>query len=645
MCGISGIYNIDGQPPDMGLLRAMSSAIAHRGPDGERFFTEGGLGLAHRHLRIIDLSDAAMQPMTNESGTLQLIFNGEIYNYVELRPRLRALGHSFRSNSDTEVLLHAYEEWGVECLEQLNGMFAFALWDSERRRLFIARDRLGVKPLYYTWNGSHFAFASEIKSLLLDPATNRAPHLPSIAQYMNAMYTEGEQTWFKGVRRLLPGHMMLVQPEGMVVRRWWDLPAEEDAYGAKSRRYYIGKTRELLEDSVKLRMRSDVPLGAHLSGGLDSSAVVALLSRQLASFASSGATGERLRTFSGAFAEGTQYDERPYAHAMSKQYNTVYNETIPSADDLPRLLPQMLWHMDEPAAGPGILLQWAVCELTKSAGVTVINGGQGGDEAWGGYFGYIPAYLRSLARLARSHPGIVTELAADATLLALRPPLRSAAFKAIKQGRRGRLEADADLGEWAGPLFTSEASSQFASTPERAPQRQPTRTPLAAAMYHDLTNYLPALLQVEDRTSMAFSLESRAPLLDYRLVEHAATVPSALRMEHLQMKHILREAVRDLLPPLILKRTDKRGMPTPTALWFRTSLKGWVRGVLLSPEAVHAGILSPAYVRRVLDEHESGKVDHGSRIWQMLNVITWWQSVAEAFGQQNESSVHLAHVH
>src|SRR5919198_6212109 len=297
MCGIAGIYNTTGEPPDGDTLARMAQAIAHRGPDGERFYTDGGLGLAHRHLRIIDLSDAAMQPMTNEDGALWLIFNGEIYNYVELWPELEARGHRFRpSPSDTEVVLHAYEEWGVDCLHRFNGMFAFALWDSWLRRLFIARDRIGVKPLYYRWHDRTLVFASEIKALLEHPDIPARPNLPAIAEYMNAMYTTGEHTWFEGIKRLLPGHYMLADEEGgLQVRQWWDIPNAEDPPGKRPEKYYVRRAREILEDSVRLRLRSDVPLGAHLSGGIDSSAVVALLSKRLAP------SGEPVRTFSGAF--------------------------------------------------------------------------------------------------------------------------------------------------------------------------------------------------------------------------------------------------------------------------------------------------------------------------------------------------------
>ncbi len=623
MCGIAGIFNTNGQPADRDALLRMAQCITHRGPDGERFYLDdqAGLGLAYRRLRIIDLSDAAMQPMTNEDGSLQLIFNGEIYNYIEMRPILEARGHRFSSKSDSETILHAYEEWGTDCLRRFNGMFAFALWDIRRRALFVARDRVGVKPLYYHWQNNTLVFASEIKTLFQHPDITPEPNLSAIIEYMNAMYTTGEHTWFRGINRLLPGHFMVVTPDGLTIRQWWDLPSQENDLGLHPERYYIDKTRELLEDSVRLRLRSDVPLGSHLSGGLDSSAIVALLSGQLAN------SGERLRTFSGAFAGGSEYDERRYIHLVTRRYGTDHREVLPTADDLPRLLDKMVWHMDEPAAGPGILLQWAVCELTRQSGVTVINGGQGGDEAWGGYFGYIPAYLRTLTRLARQHPILAADLLQDALTLLGRPNLRANLIKAIRAGRSGRLQADSTRGPWAGRVFDDwrATSDEYRVDPEHL-SRLNGRSSLAATMRYDLKWYLPALLQVEDRTSMAFSLESRAPLLDYRLLEHAASVPSSLRIKGLQMKHILREAVADLLPKPIYLRADKMGMPTPMGPWFRDPLASWLRATLTSPETLSTGILSPQYINQALDEHLAGRKDRSLDLWKLLNVQSWWRT-------------------
>ena len=632
MCGIAGVFNTDGRPPDAETLSRMANVIAHRGPDRERFYSKGGVGFAHRHLRIIDLTDAAAQPMTNEDGSLWLIYNGEIYNYLELTPLLEARGHVFHSHSDSEVVLHAYEEWGTDCLSRFNGMFAFALWDTRKEQLFIARDRIGVKPLYYSWQGRTLVFGSEIKVLLAHPGIEAKPHLPAIAQYMNAMYTTGEQTWFSGIKQLLPGHFMLADKSGIKVSKWWDLPAHEDAPGEHPESYYIARTRELLDDSVRLRLRSDVPLGAHLSGGLDSSAIVGLYSRALAG------TGQPVRTFSGAFAEGPEYDERKYVRAVVQRYHTDHHEVLPTSADLGSLMDLITWHMDEPAAGPGILLQYKVCELTRRSGVIVINGGQGGDEAWGGYFGYLPAYLRTLARQARSHPALARQLLADSLALVTRPDTRTALLRAFAQGRKGRLEATDSLGPWAGPLFSAGPVHREESEEAGFTGQSDSRTPLARAMYNDLRWYLPALLQVEDRMSMAASLESRAPLLDYRLIEHSVSVPSALKMKNLQMKNVLREAVKDLLPPSVYRRTDKKGMPTPTAIWFRRGLSGWVKDQLESGDLARTGLFSPAYIESALEEHISGQKDRSVDLWKLLSVASWWRVYISGAGQKPEGA-------
>ncbi len=599
------------------MLTAMSGVIAHRGPDGEAFFIEGGVGLAHRHLRIIDLSDAALQPMPNQDGSLHIIFNGEIYNYIELRPVLEAAGHVFVSHSDTEVLLHAYAEWGAECLHRLNGMFAFAIWDSRKHELFIARDRLGVKPLYYRWDGSTLLFASEIKALLAHPDVDARPHYLAIMEYMSAMFTTGAHTWFEGIERLLPGHLMVANAQGVSVREWWDVPANEDPLGQSLERQYITTTRSLLQDSVRLRLRSDVPLGAHLSGGLDSSSVVALLSRQLEQ------SGERVRTFSGAFAEGPAYDERKYVAEVVQQYGTEHHETVPTASDLPALIERIVWHMDEPAAGPGILLQWAVCEITKRAGVIVINGGQGGDEAWGGYFGYVPAYVRMLLHAARKKPSLLIGLARSTLILLGRRNTRASLVKALTRGRRARLRPSATLGPWAGSHFRGHGHE--AGRVADNPPGNRRRSALNAAMYYDLKWYLPALLQVEDRMSMAFSLESRAPLLDYRLIGLSAKVPALLKMKDLDMKHILKLAVKDLLPPPVYRRVDKMGMPTPIDIWFRGTLAAWIREELTSRDVRELGLLDPDYVEEALREHQSGARDRSLDLWKMLNLVVWWR--------------------
>ncbi|HMA35468.1 MAG TPA: asparagine synthase (glutamine-hydrolyzing) [Chloroflexia bacterium] len=626
MCGIAGLYDRGGAPADAALLERMAAAIAHRGPDGDGFYLDGGVGLAHRALRIIDLSDAAFQPMGSSDGECWLVFNGEIYNYVELMAELQARGQRFRSRSDSEVLLAGYRAWGVECLQHFNGMFAFAIWDRLRHRLFLARDRLGIKPLYYWWDGRRLAFASEIKALLCHPAITAAPNGAAIAEYWRAMYTTGAHTWFAGIQRLLPGEYLLVdQRKGLKIARYWDLPEQEDPPGRRETSY-VEEVRHLLEDSVRLCLRSDVPLGAHLSGGVDSSAIVGLISRQLA--------GQPLETFSGAFDAGPAYDERPYIAAVSARWGTKHHETVPTAGDLPATLPRLVWHLDEPVAGPGAFPQYYVCKLTRASGVIVVNGGQGGDELFGGYFGYLPAYLRSLLTGMRRRPSLdlLAALLGDGVRLAAQPALRQAARAAFQAGRRGRLRPDTVQ---ALPDFFGPALRQLdLSGPEAAPPAIPRRSPLGEALAFDLRHYLPALLQVEDRMSMAWSLESRVPLLDYRLVELAMRIPPQIKLRHLEPKHILRRAVADLLPAPVAARRDKKGFPTPIGPWFAGPLQGWVREQLLGPEAAARELFDPAAVGRLLDDHVAGRADGSKTLWMMLNTEAWFKQFIERSGSQ-----------
>ena len=626
MCGITGIYNIDGAPVERATLAGMAGAIRHRGPDGDGFYWDdaAGLGLAHLALRIIDLSDAARQPMANEDGRWRLVFNGEIYNYRELRPELCAHGHRFHSHSDSETILHAWEEWGAAALDRFNGMWAFALWDGQARRLVLARDRLGIKPLYYWWDGRTLAFASEIKALLAHPAILVQPNGAAIADYFAAMHPGGDHTWFTGIRRLLPGHTLTVDRDGLRIARYWDVPTEEDPPGARRESDYIDEIRALLESAVQLHLRSDVPVGAHLSGGVDSSAIVGLISHALA---------EPVQTFSGAFAEGAAYDERPYIHAVVRRWATRHHEVVPTWSDLPALLPRLVWHLDEPVVGAGAFPQYCVSRLTRAAGVIVVNGGQGGDELFGGYYGYLPAYLRSRLAALRRHPQprAAASLAADLAHLAARPAMRAAAFGALRRGQRGRLQTSLTptLPAFFGPaLRTAHAApGQPVNNPPEA--YRPPSSALGAALAYDLRHYLPGLLHVEDRTSMAWGLESRVPLLDVRLVEAAMRIPAALKMAGGEPKHILRRAVADLLPPSVAARRDKKGFPTPIAPWFAGPLHAWLTTQIASPAAHARALFAAPYVETLLAAHRAGQADHSRPLWMILNTHLWWSLFVE----------------
>ncbi len=618
MCGIAGVYNLGGGQATAAQLAAMSGVIRHRGPDDEGFYqsAEGRLGFAFRRLAILDLSPSGHQPMAAAGGRYRIIFNGEFYNYKEVAAELARKGYSFRSTGDTEVLVNAYAEWGPACLSRLNGMFAFALWDEQRQHLLIARDRMGIKPLYYWYDAASqsLVFGSEIKAILQDCRVPREPDPAAIAEYARFMYVTSDRTWFAGIRQLPPGCYLELGPEteGLQVRRWWDLPSEEDGQNLRSEDEYITDLRALLRDAVKLHLRSDVPVGAHLSGGLDSSSIVALVSNQLQA---SGAGP--LKTFSGAFAEGAAYDERAYINLVANRYQTDHHETIPSAADLPAVFDKLIWHMDYPTVGPGLLPQYFVCKLTAENGVIVVNGGQGGDELFAGYFRYVPPYLRGKLATLRQHPAAAAGLLADAGRIASRAALRDLALnrtrrKIVNEGNMALLVAEAQ-----------------AALPERDPGSNPGSNPLQRALYWDMRNYLPALLHVEDRTSMSVSLESRVPLLDYRIVELAARIPAALKLKGLETKRIMRRAVAPLLPPQIVQRRDKKGFPTPIDLWFSGPLYEWVCDQLTDLSPTAAALLDQQHLRQLLREQQQH--DHSRALWMALSINAWCRQFIDDF--------------
>jgi asparagine synthase (glutamine-hydrolysing) len=592
VCGIAGVLHLDGRPAEEGLLRRMAGVLAHRGPDGEGFHCDGPLGLAFRRLSIIDLSPAGDQPMSTPDGALWLVFNGELYNYVELGAELRALGHRFHSRADSEVVLHAFEEWGEACLDRLLGMFAFAVWDARRRRLTLVRDRLGIKPLYLAEHGGSVVFGSEIKALRELPGVGRRARPEAISQYLAFTHAVDDGTWFEAVQRVPPGGLVTVSSEeGLSRRQWWDpLPLyRQPARG--SGRDAPERIRALLEDAVRLHLRSDVPVGAHLSGGLDSSTVVGLIARHQQG---------RVATFSGAFAEGEAYDERRWIRLVVARYGTDHHEVVPTAEDLRRDLPQLAWHMDEPTAGPGVFPQFRVCRLARDAGVIVVNGGQGGDEIFGGY----PRYLLPLR-----HGGLRRRLRPEV--------LRTVARRTLYGGRLGRVVTG---------LHPDLARALRGHRPER-PMAIPG-DPVAEEMYFDLRHYLPALLHVEDRTSMAVSLESRVPLLDHRLVELAAAIPAAEKLAGGQLKPLLRAAVGDVVPREIVARTDKRGFPTPVRPWLRGPLHDWARRTLLDPSSPFAQrrVYSARHLSSVLEAHRRGLPGATHALWSALSIALWFDA-------------------
>jgi len=581
------------------MLRRMVDSLKHRGPDGEGFHFDESIALGHTRLSIIDV-ECGGQPMSTEDGSLTIVLNGEVYNYVELRTALEEKGHKFRTRSDTEVVLHCYQEHGEKCLDSFNGMFALAIWDRQRKTLFLARDRLGVKPLYYFEKDGGLAFASETKALLETSLLAPAPEAASVAEYMVRSYVTGERTFLAGVKRLMPGYCLTFRDGSAVTRKWWDVEPGRD--GDAGEKQYVERLASLVSDSVRLRLRSDVPVGAYLSGGIDSSTIVSTACRTL---------GRGLQTFSGAFGEGPQYDERRYIKLVTEACRTEHHEIVPTGEEFFDKLPLLVWYLDEPVVGSGVFPQYAVSRMAAEH-VKVVLGGQGGDELFAGYPRYYrPYFIARLEDCARFRFG----RGAPATLAA--DFLRFVA-------NRGRTDVPLFLKRLSAPAAAELLSPELARLARQVPPR-PAPAGLNGferLLYTDLKEYLQGLLTVEDRASMAASLESRVPLLDYRIVELATSIPYKYKMRRGLTKYLLRQVAKDRIPSEILSRTDKMGFPTPVDVWFRTRASG-VAKFFQSEEVRKRGILNSEAAARIVSEHASGARDNSALIWRMLNVELW----------------------
>jgi asparagine synthase (glutamine-hydrolysing) len=627
MCGICGIVARDprGTVDHMAVER-MTRALRHRGPDGEGTHVSGPVGLGHTRLAIIDVSDAGRQPMFNEDGRYAIVFNGEIYNYVELREQLRSR-HDFRSHTDTEVVLHLFEEEGAACLDRLNGMFAFAIWDEQERTLFAARDRLGIKPFYYASDGDRFLFASEIKSMVAAPfAVGLEPS--SAADYLTFQFCFGDRTLFRDVRKLRPGHSLRIRPGGDVdVHRYWEPDYSVDVQHSPA--HFERELNTLLHDAVRLQLRADVPVGAHLSGGLDSTAVTCL-ARSLGA--------DPFHTFSGAFDDGGKYDESRYARIVAAHAGTVHHDVRPTAAQFVALMPKLAFAMDEPAAGPGLFPQYLVSACARDH-VKVVLGGQGADEVFGGYTRYLLMYLE--ASLKGGIHGTSEDDRWVVTFESILPNLRQLEGyePLLRQFWSAGLFGDVDRRYYQ--LITRTGGTRALIAPEFWASIHDGYDPFDAfadefnrpgcpALINKMTRFdlntlLPALLQVEDRASMAVSLESRVPLLDHRIVELAASMPPKVKFQGGRSKHIFREAVRPIVPDDVFSRTDKMGFPVPLTRWYRTEpVREFVTDTLESAAARHK-LIVPGFVDAV--RQSEGEFDRG--LWGLLNLELWMQAFAD----------------
>jgi asparagine synthase (glutamine-hydrolysing) len=621
MCGICGVYEYEKHVPvDRHVLGDMLRVIRHRGPDDCGVHLDKDLAIGMRRLSIIDLN-GGKQPICNEDGSVVTVFNGEIYNYRSLREQLESRGHRLATASDTEVIVHLYEDFGEECVQHLRGMFGFAVWDVRRRRLFVARDRLGIKPLYYTQMDGRLIFGSEIKAILQHPSVQACLNAEGLSNFLSLKYVPAPQTMFKGIYALPPGCSLTGDENGVKVRRYWDLSFANQSNGLRSEESYAEQLEALLRECVSMHLVSDVPFGAFLSGVLDSSMIVALMSQFLK---------EPVKTYSVGFeGDAEAFSELPYARLVANKYHTDHHEVLIHHNDLINLSEKVVWHLDQPIADDACLANFMVAELA-SRNVKMVLTGEGGDELFAGYaryagerfsqlFQHLPQAVKSAAlRMSGRVPGLRRQ--------------KLALYALTQKNEVSRLAS------WF-PLFNSEAKQTLLSKEFKHAQnggatsatavfaehlaRTDATNPLNRMLYVDTKLWLPDdLLARGDKTSMAASLEARVPLLDHKLVEFAASLPPNLKVKGLTRKYLLKRVGQAWLPPEIIRRR-KMGFPMPMSVWFRKEARSFLRDALSPSVLRRRELFNPASVEKLLRDHETGFADHGSILWGLLSLELW----------------------
>jgi asparagine synthase (glutamine-hydrolysing) len=593
------------------IVGRMADAIRHRGPDDLGFHHDSWAHLSQRRLSIVDLQ-GGHQPMSNESAALWITFNGEIYNHSALRPALEQAGHRYHTRSDTETILHAYEEHGVDCLRVFRGMFAFAIWDARRQRLFCARDRLGIKPFYYYWDGRLFAFASEIKALLEHPAISASLDEDSLPDMLAFGYTSNDRTLFQNIRKLMPGHRMLLdagapRPE-LKCERYWDVPTAASECSNLDEHGWISETRRRLEESVEMHLMSDVPLGVFLSGGLDSSAIAALTQRTVS---------QPLQTFAVGYLE-TEFSELSYARQVAARLGTNHLDVVVGMDDFFDALPKLIWHEDEPLAWPSSVPLYFVSKLAAQH-VKVVLTGEGSDELFAGYERY--RWLGVNQCWAAPYAMVPDRIRRAVRAWVAASPLLGAGLR--RKLRHTVLGRDVDFESlYLENFYCAFDSGARCEDYMRHWNAWPEASSLARTLYADRQTYLVELLMKQDQMSMAASIESRVPFLDHTFVEFAARVPDRLKICGRTQKHILKAAVSDLLPRGIVQR-KKLGFPTPLARWLRDPQAEPLYARLRAPDGLLAAHLDLRQVDALIDRHRSGREDATDRIWRLLNLQLW----------------------
>lgn len=625
MCGITGF--VDQSPtlePDVraSVLDRMCRVIRHRGPDDQGTFVSGGVCLGMRRLSIIDLA-GGHQPMSGEDGSVTIVFNGEIYNYRELQLDLESRGHQFQTHSDTEAIVHAYEEYGASCVEHLRGMFAFAIWDERKRTLFIARDRAGKKPLYYTATPQGtLVFGSELKSLLEHPEVERELNVEALDAYLSFGYVPDPLSILRGVHKLPPGHHLTFRNGRIKIQQYWDFRYEETK--ERDAEDYLEELLALLDEAVRVRLVSDVPLGAFLSGGIDSSTIVGLMSRH---------TDRPVKTFSIGFHEDG-YDELKYARIAARRFNTEHHEFIVTPE-ICHIVDELAWHLDEPFADSSAIPTYAVSKLAREH-VTVVLSGDGGDELFAGYTRYAIDRKRSgFARLPRAlRKGLMQPLSQNLPHgawgrnylhnVSLDPLSRYLDSISFFNALNKRSLYTADFrSQLNGETFAATLFKEYA-------RRVSSNEPLDTLLYLDSKTYLPGdILTKVDRMTMAASLEARVPLLDHKLIEFVTRIPARMKMKGLDTKHIFKRAVRGLVPDEILNRT-KQGFGLPIQKWINQELRSYIKDVLFDRRTKDRGYFKQDYIELLYDEHDRARRDNTGPLWALFMLELWHRTFLDA---------------
>lgn len=617
MCGICGIYNLKQEPIDRELLDKMTSIMAHRGPDGSGSYISEGIGLGHRRLSIIDLEGGA-QPIPNEDGSIQIVFNGEIYNFIELREELEKKGHLFKTRSDTEVIIHGYEEWGTDCVNRFNGIFAFAIWDSRARHLFLARDHLGVKPLYYVFINNKLLFASEIKSLLVDKDCPREVNIKSLGELFTFRYVPSPNTLFMDIKKLSPGHWMLCNSQKMEIKRYWNwIPQIIDD---PNENQLIETYQSLLEDAIRLQLRSDVPVGLFLSSGIDSGTILAIMSKYVPN---------PVYTFTIGFEDGEKTNETDDAREMANRFGTNHYEMIVGPKDYEKYYEHYMWDIEEPVGNETAAAFYFVSKITSEK-VKVALTGQGADEPWAGYHRHIGV---KLSNIYSKLPQCLTESLKKAVY-------RLPRSERLKRGVTALDESDiltrfAKIysfysSEMKDRLFQDWVKEEMLAHNFEAKQalshlQEDVKhlDPLTQMLYIDTRANLPDdLLMVNDKTSMANSIEARVPFLDYRLVEFIETIPSRLKLKGFMRKYLHKKAVEKWLPKEIVYR-KKKGFDNPIENWLRGRMRSYVDDCLFNERSSVNKYFNKEYIKTLIALHEDGREDYMRHLYLLVSFELW----------------------